>query len=98
MLLEIWEHFIQTEPACLEADQLDIDELDKMMRNAELEAELEFDYDPWDDDNFNSDTKTASGLQNVPHIHVDNKPVGDNSNNMNKNVQTDMNNGAAEKN
>ena len=50
MLLDIWENYILAEPACMEADQLDVDELDKMMQNAALEAQFDDDYNPFDDD------------------------------------------------
>ena len=50
MLLAVWEHFIAADNECQQADQQDLEEMERMMSNALFEAQLDDDYDPFDDD------------------------------------------------
>jgi ribonuclease HI len=86
MLLEIWENFIQTDSDCAEADLQDIEELEKMMLNAQFEAQLDDDYNPFDDDEPAHDlcisqtngTKTDNKTDCTDTIHEEASVADDN--------------------
>ena len=50
MLLSVWEVFIQNDGECNLADQQDLEEMERMMNLALFEAQMDDDYDPFEND------------------------------------------------
>ena len=74
MLLDIWEAFINDDPDAMEANQNDIDEIEKMLQNAQLEAQMDDDYDPWaqEEEAINTDPFDSSELEpKVDDVNAD---------------------------
>ena len=73
MLLNVWERFITEDEDCQQADQQDIEEFERMMINAQFEAQLDNDYDPFEDDNHaehfptNAASTIKSDVQELAH-------------------------------
>jgi hypothetical protein len=76
MLLSVWEDFIKDDGECNLADQQDLEEMERMMNVALFEAQMDDDYDPFEDDS-NIAPRQKSPTDVAPEVMKPDMPKSD---------------------